>query len=173
MAFGILYNKYNGLLYLHAYNRLRDREAAKDMIQDLFTALWAKRDTLTINEGVSSYLYKSIRNRVIDYVAKQNISSKYIKSFGAYLESPQGTTDHLVREKQLTSLIEQEIARLPPQLKLVFELSRKENLSHKEIAEQLNLSDQTVRSYIKDALRILRVRLGIVAYIAMYIRHLL
>jgi RNA polymerase sigma-70 factor (family 1) len=173
VAFGFLYNKYNGLLYLHAYNRLRDREAAKDMIQELFTTLWAKRDTLTINEGLSSYLYKSVRNRVIDYAAHQQISSKYIQSFGEYLHSPEGTTDHLIREKQLTALIEQEIARLPPQLKLVFELSRKEHLSHKEIAERLGLSDQTVRSYIKDALRILRLRLGILTYLVLYIRHYL
>ena len=173
IAFGILYTRYNGVLYLHAYNRLRDRDTAKDIVQDFFTALWAKRDKFFINQGLSSYLYTSIRNRVIDYIAHQDIRYKYIRSFANYQIPQQSSTDHLIREKQLTALIEEEIARLPPQLKLVFELSRKANLSHKEIAQQLDLSDQTVRSYIKDALRILRLRLGIIAFVAMYIRHML
>jgi RNA polymerase sigma factor (sigma-70 family) len=98
LAFTNLYERFYSQLYLHTYNKLRDRETAKDLIHDLFANLWAKRATLQINEGLSSYLYKSVRNRIIDYVSHQNVSSNYIQSFGQYLETPMGTTDHLVRE---------------------------------------------------------------------------
>lgn len=159
-AFGKIYDRYFAPLYLHAYNRLRDREEAKDMVHDLFAHLWAKRESLHIESGLSSYLYTAVRNRVIDFVSHQKVSSAYIQSFAGYLGTENNQTDHAVREKELLSLIEREIAKLPPRVQMVFELSRKENLSYKEIAERLDISEQTVRGYVKHALKALRLRFG-------------
>ena len=160
-AFVKFYHHYYASLYLHAYNRLRDRETARDIVQDLFTAIWAKRNELELSHGLSSYLYRSIRNRVIDHISRQQSSSAYISSFATFLDEPEGTTDHLIREKQLMTLIDEEISKLSPQVRRVFELSRREHLSHKEIAVELGLSEQTVRGYVKDALKILRMRFGV------------
>lgn len=165
-AFKILYLRYYQRLYLHAYNKLRDREVAKDIIHDLFASIWEKRKDLHITSGLSSYLYNAVRNRVIDHISKQQYNSVYIQSLSTFLEQPEGSTDHLIREQQLKELIELEIAKLSPQVKRVFELSRKEHLSHKEIASRLDLSEQTVRDYVKSALRILRMRLGIILLVA-------
>src|SRR3546814_8027059 len=76
-AFTYLYSTYYSPLYLHAYNRLRDREAAKDIIQDLFTNIWSNREVVQINEGISSYLYAAVRNRIIDIISKKKSSSSY------------------------------------------------------------------------------------------------
>lgn len=168
-AFTAIYNTYYGTLYLHAYNRLRNREIAQDIVHDLFTNLWSKKTQLTISEGLSSYLYTAIRNRIIDYVSRQESSSRYIQSLGNYLEQNRDTPDLKVEAQELAAMIEKEIAALSPQLRIVFELSRNEHLSHKEIAIKLNLSEQTVRGYIKNALRTLRVKFGTYFFLAIYL----
>ncbi len=168
-AFTAIYNTYYGTLYLHAYNRLRNREIAQDIVHDLFTNLWSKKTQLTISEGLSSYLYTAVRNRIIDYVSRQESSSRYIQSLGKYLEQNRDRPDLKVEAQELAALIEKEIAALSPQLRIVFELSRNEHLSHKEIAIKLNLSEQTVRGYIKNALRTLRVKFGTYFFLAIYL----
>lgn len=75
-------------------------------------------------------------------------------------------TDHVIREKQLAALIEKGISDLPPKMKEVFELSRKQKLTHKEIAEKLNLSEQTVKKQVNNALKILRVKLGTMLFLS-------
>ncbi|MBB5441359.1 RNA polymerase sigma-70 factor (ECF subfamily) [Pedobacter sp. AK017] len=164
-AFRALYDKYKGLLYIHAYRKLKNKEEARDIIQDIFLSIWERRERLNITESFSAYLYKSIRYKVIDRINKRNDAAAYQEHFQAflnrYLTASADDADHLVRKKILTSIIEKEISQLPPKMRAVFELSRKSELSHKEIAEQLNLSEQTVRAHVKHALQILRTKLGL------------
>src|SRR5690606_4001178 len=101
-----------------------------------------------------------VRNRVVNYQIKNNRDSQFIQAFTQHISNYQNSTDFLVREKMLTELIEKELEYLPPRMRAVFNLSRKEGLSHKEIAEQLQISEQSVRSHIKNSLRVLRLRLG-------------
>ncbi|MES2107968.1 MAG: sigma-70 family RNA polymerase sigma factor, partial [Bacteroidota bacterium] len=127
--------------------------------------LWEKRETLTPQTNLSGYLYTAVRNRILDFVARQNVQSSYIGSLQTFMDQAENATDHLLRENQLTALIEKEIAALPPKMREVFELSRKAHLSHKEIAEQLGISEKTVKSQVNNALKILRVKLGIFIWI--------
>ncbi|MBD1420172.1 RNA polymerase sigma factor [Sphingobacterium chuzhouense] len=161
LAFEIIYHRYKGLLYVHASKHLKDQEEAKDIIHDIFSNLWQNRTALHIQENLTAYLYQAVRNRVINQQLKSQRADEYIDSLQGFIDHVQVDTDHRVREKMLTALIEHEIASLPPKMRMVFELSRKEGLSHKEIAEQLNISEQSVRSHVKGALKILRLRLGI------------
>jgi len=159
-AFQELYNKYYGLLYLHASQKLQDREAAKDLVHDLFSNIWQRKTTLIIQGKISSYLYTAIRHRIIDYLAKEQSKTNYLDSLSMYLDNKVSETDHLLRERLLQEQIEQVLKKLSPRVREIFELSRKQYLSHKEIAEKLNLSEHSVRSYIKEALRLLRAKLG-------------
>lgn len=168
-AFTTIYNTYYSTLYLHAYNRLRNREIAQDIVHDLFANLWSKKTQLTITEGLSSYLYTAVRNRIIDYVSRQETSSRYIQSLGNFLLQTPDTPDLKVEAQELAAMIEKEIAALSPQLRVVFELSRNEHLSHKEIAAKLSLSEQTVRGYIKSALRTLRLKFGTHFFLTIYL----
>ncbi|SFS31914.1 RNA polymerase sigma factor [Sphingobacterium wenxiniae] len=159
-AFQQLYQQYYATLYLHAYQKLKDREAAKDIVHDLFANIWQKSESLRITDKISSYLYASIRNRVIDYIAKEQSKSHYLESLVGHIEIGQANTDYLLREKMLQEQIENVLKTLSPRVREVFELSRKSYLNHKEISQKLDLSEQSVRSYIKDALRVLRMRLS-------------
>jgi RNA polymerase sigma-70 factor (family 1) len=159
-AFELLYHKYKGLLYVHAYKKLGDREQVKDLIHEIFLSLWEKRSTLTIQDNFSSYLYHAVRYKVIDVIDAKNTAEKF-KHFQSFLNQPSIPADYLVRERILQSIIEKEIESLPPRMRKVFELSRIENQTHSQIAEKLGLTTQSVRSHIKNALRILRIKLNV------------
>jgi RNA polymerase sigma-70 factor (family 1) len=166
-AYTVVYNRYFNELYIHAYSRLRDKEEAQDVIHELFASIWNKRADLVLKSSLPAYLYTAVRNRILDVIAHQQVESKYVSSLQHFLEEGYCVTDHQVRERQLAALIEKGISELPPKMREIFELSRKQAMSHKEIAEQLNLSEQTVRTQVKNALRILRLKLGLMLFISM------
>lgn len=157
-AYTEIYNRYSGALYAHALKRLNDREEAKDVIQELFTYLWLHRRKITIQTQLSGYLYKATRNRVINILAHREVANYYIDSLE--LLNNQGHTDDLVRQNQLAELIEKEINFLPSKMREVFLLSRKRYLSHCEIAEELQISELTVKKQVANALKMLRTRLS-------------
>lgn len=159
-AYAAIYNKYSGVLYVHAYRRLKDREAARDLIHELFTALWVKQGQMVLRNSLSFYLFKAVRNRVIDLVIHKKLEMVYANSLDDDRELDANYADDAVRNRDLSRLIDKEISALPEKMKVVFNLSRKEYLSHKEISDQLEISEFTVRKQINNALRILRPRLS-------------
>jgi RNA polymerase sigma-70 factor (family 1) len=166
-AFAEIYTRYKWLLHAHAHKWMHDREEAKDIIHDLFSNLWDKHESLNFNSTLSGYLYAAVRNKIMNRIAHKKVESTYISSLQTFLDKGESLTDHLVRENELRSIIEKEIAALPVKMREVFELSRKANLSHKDIAEQLDISEQTVRKHVQNALRTLRVRLGVFVFLYM------
>ncbi len=162
LAYAEIYNRYKVLLYRHATKHLKNQEEAKDIIHDLFSNIWQNRESLNIEGSLAAYLYQSVRNRVINFQLKNKRADNYINSFQHFLETfNQADTDHLVRENMLKEMIEYEISSLPEKMRVVFEMSRKQGLSHKEIAEKLNITEQSVRSHVKGALKRLRYRIGL------------
>ncbi|PST82885.1 RNA polymerase subunit sigma-70 [Pedobacter yulinensis] len=159
-AYHVIYERYSGLLYMHAWKRLRNREECRDLVQEIFLALWNRRRELLLNKGLKVYLYTAVRNRVIDRCEHLQVREVFRSSFRAVFNEGHNVTDHLIRQKQLIQLIETEVSALPGKMREVFELSRKANLSHRQIAEALNISEQTVRKQINNALKILRPKLG-------------
>lgn len=166
-AYTMIYNRYFDELYIHAYQRLKDREEAQDVVHELFAGIWNKRDELLVKSSLAAYLYTAVRNRILDVIAHRQVENKYVNSLQNFLEQGYCVTDHQVRERQMAELIERGISELPPKMREVFELSRKQGMTHKEIAVQLNLSDQTVRKQINNALRILRMKLGMMLFLSL------
>ena len=171
-AFTEIYNRYKWVLFLHALKRIRDREQAKDIIQELFTTLWDKRHDLDLRSHLSGYLYTAVRNRIIKAFAHQQIKSDYVNSVVASFNDDNCITDHKVRQSNLAAIIENEINELPEKMREVFILSRKHNLSHKEIALRLDIEEATVKRQISNALKILRVKLGLFAWLILFFKLL-
>jgi len=165
-AYNEIYHRYFYQTYVHAYKKLRDEEQAKDIVQDVFAALWFKREHNLPTSNLPGYLFTAVRNKIFDLFAHQQVKSKYIESLQVFMtKQTSEPTDHLIRENDLKAYIEKEIQTLPPKMKRIFEMSRKENLSHKEIAEQLNVSENNVSKQVNNALRALRTKLGIIVCI--------
>ncbi|SDE88318.1 RNA polymerase sigma-70 factor, ECF subfamily [Dyadobacter soli] len=162
LAFAEVYRRYKGVLFLHARRILGNDEEAKDVLQELFTALWTRRKSIDLKTSLPAYLYAAVRNRVFDVIAHRKVEEKYIASLATFIEKGEYVTDQQLLEQELSELIEKEIAALPPKMREVFELSRKEDLSYKEIADQLHISDKTVKKQVNNALHILREKLDMV-----------
>lgn len=169
LAYTEIYDRYIFVLLNHAYNKTRNREEAKDVVHEVFTMLWSKRAELNLNINLSGFLYTSVRNIILNQFAHQSVQSRYIESVQHFANNEEPITDHLIREKQLSVLIDREISSLSPKMREVFELSRRDHLSHKEISEKLDISEQTVSKHVTNALRILRVRLGTFIHMAIII----
>ena len=165
-AYNEIYHRYFYLTYVHAYKKLRDEEQAKDIVQDVFATLWFKRDFNLPKSNLAGYLFTAVRNKIFDLFAHEHVKTKYIDSLKDYLSrNASSPTDHRVRENELKAYIEKEIQALPPKMRQVFEMSRNEYLTHKEIADRLNTSENNVTTQISNALRILRTKLGMIAFL--------
>jgi RNA polymerase sigma-70 factor (ECF subfamily) len=158
-AFAELYRRYKEPLYFHANRMLGDHDEAKDIVQDVFAAIWSKRESLVIPAAIDAYLYGSIRNRILNFIAHQKVISKYTDSIDAFLEQGVSSTDEKLREKELARIIQKEIALLPEKMREIFEMSRNSEFSYKQIAEQLNISEHTVKKTVQRAIKILRFKI--------------
>jgi RNA polymerase sigma-70 factor (ECF subfamily) len=163
-AYTVLFDRFYGLLFVHACKMLHDEDEAKDIVQELFETLWLRRENITFNTSLSSYLYAAIRHRIINQIAHKQVAGKYLSSLREFIDRDDCLADHYFREREMARMIEQEIATLPEKMQEVFRLSRQEHLSYKEIAQKVGVSEQTVRSHVKRALRILRPKLTTIAY---------
>lgn len=169
-AFNEIFNRYKGILHVHAYKKLGDFEEAKNVIQDMFSWIWANKETLNDISNLPGYLYRLVKNMVLNVIAHKEIISRYETSFNNFINKGVFTTDLIVREKELATLIEREINALPPKMKEVFILSRLLDLSHGEISEQLGMTENTVKHHIKGAVKTLRTKLGLVAYLIVLLK---
>jgi RNA polymerase sigma-70 factor (family 1) len=167
IAFAEIYQRYRFLLYAHAYKKLGNREESRDVVQEVFTMLWTKREKLSFNATFRGYMYTVVRNRILNIFNHQEVKSNYISSMDDFQHNGYTPADEQVRTRQLSEIIEAEINALPPKMKQVFLLSRRDHLSHKEIAGELSISEKTVDRQISNSLKILKARLGLVAFISM------
>jgi RNA polymerase sigma-70 factor (family 1) len=139
---------------------LHQRDDARDLVQDLFVSLWTNRESLVIRTSLSSYLYTAIKYRVINYIESNIVRGNYLKSLNsAVVDYDNSTTDTII-SSDLQQFLDSQIDNLSPRVREVFELTRNENLSIRQVAERLNISDQTVKNQISKALKILRVHIG-------------
>jgi RNA polymerase sigma-70 factor (family 1) len=159
-AYKELYGRYWAMLFRHARHMLSNDEEARDLIQDVFLTLWAKAQEVVIETSLSSYLYGMVRYKVIDMIDKRKVQKRYLQSLDSFLDRGEYTTDEFLREKELSGIIEREISMLPDRMREVFELSRKSHYSYHQISNIMDISDQTVKKQIYNALKILRLRLG-------------
>ncbi|EHQ27676.1 RNA polymerase sigma factor [Mucilaginibacter paludis] len=158
-AFTEIHTRYYGLLYRHALQRLGDSEEIQDILQELFSYLWDNRETNQFETSLPAYLYTAVRNRILNVYRRNKLKYNYFDSLQSFINNNSSEPDENIRIKQLSALIEAEIAKLPSQMRMVFEMSRKSNLSHQEIADKLGISVLTVRKQVQNSLKILKVKL--------------
>jgi len=162
MAYTEIYNRYKKLLYAFALKRLDNEYEAEDILHELFLSLWTKREQFNQQTHLAPYMYNAVRYQIINIFSKRKLSARYLDSFNQYLDREFSIeeTDHLIRHRELSALIENEIAALPEKMREVFRLSRDTGYSRREIAQTLNLSEETVKSHMHHALKILKAKLG-------------
>ncbi|WP_163717669.1 RNA polymerase sigma-70 factor [Mangrovibacterium lignilyticum] len=138
---------------------LRNRAFAEEVALEIFTVLWEKRGQIEIRSSVKAYLFTAAKNRAISIFrrTKQHIfTSLEIEDQAALADSD---SQVFLENKELRQIIEEAVAALPEQSRKIYQMAWEENLSHKEIAQQLGLSPKTVENHVGIALRKLRTQL--------------
>jgi RNA polymerase sigma-70 factor (family 1) len=158
-AFDYLYFRYRNKLISIAYNRLRSKEAAEELVQDVFADIWQKRQTLQIRNNLSSYLCTAIKYAVLDHIRSQKTKDSYVAEMMKATESTSPSAEQEINFSELDFHLNKSIDALPEKCREVFTLSRFENYSVREIAEKLNISPETAKYHIAHALKTLRVSL--------------
>lgn len=159
LAFEELYERYWSRLYSSAYKRLSNREAAEEIVQDIFTSLWIKRAELVIHSSFENYLYTSAKYMVFAFFQKE-CNRKAYESYFTYVHNRvDNSTLEVLDLNELKRNVSSEVEKLPEKCRKVYELSRKEFRTNKEIAFSLGISEKTVENHLTRALRTLRVNL--------------
>jgi RNA polymerase sigma-70 factor (ECF subfamily) len=158
-AFDHLYFRYRNKLTAVAYNRLKSKETAEEIVQDVFADIWQKRQTLQIRSNLSAYLCTAIKYAVLDYIRSQSTKDSYVAEMMKVSESAASSVEHAVEYNELDFHLNKSIDALPEKCREVFTLSRYENYSVREIAEKLDISPETAKYHIAHALKTLRLSL--------------
>jgi len=164
-AFSRIYELYAEPLIEYASRKLQSIEEARDLIQDLFIYLWEKRADLTINQSLRAYLFRALNRRILNHYRKNNTREEYA-SYLSKMEHAFTDPDQSVEIKELQQNIQFALSKMPNKVREIYRLSREEYLSVREIAQHLNLSEQTVKNQLTTALSIIRqVLKGIVVFL--------
>lgn len=154
----ILYKSYWKSLYISAFKILKDKEACEDIVQELFIKIWNNREQLNIQSSVQAYLSAAVRYEVLRMLRNS-------KNHEPILDEIIETVADLslydrVEYQELQGEISSIVNTLPGKCREVYNLSRNELLSHKEIAKKLAISTKTVRNHITRALHELRMSMN-------------
>lgn len=148
-AFKILHDKYASKMFFYAYNIIKDKEVCEDIIQNLFIDFWIKRSHSKIN-NVKSYLFRSVKYQVFNYFRDQKFLYEDLHRLNIIDISI--CASKKMEYHELEDAIQTSVAKLPKRCREIFELSRFQYKSNKEISEELNISIQAVKNQISKAL---------------------
>jgi len=155
-AFSELYRKYWTKAYSLAYARLADEDKAKDVVQEVFTNIWVRKEFLIRN--FQAYLSVSIRNQVIKQLTRER-HIDYTRMTLPDIPSPYSQADERIKRKEFYASYNQIVAMLPPKRQTIFKLHHHDDLATKTIAAELGLSLKTVQNQLGKAVEQLRLGL--------------
>ena len=158
-VFEYIFNYYYSSLCAFSMKYLDDSNAGEDLVQDFFVSLWIEAPRLQIGSSLKSYLFSGIKNRCLDFQKHQKVTEKYRVYILFSAVSDNNSTDHYLAESELRLAIQKSLEKLSPRCREIFELSRLNGLSNKEISDKLGISKRTVELQISNSLKILRKEL--------------
>jgi RNA polymerase sigma-70 factor (family 1) len=155
-AFERIFDKYTAVLFPYLLDLVKVEADAKEIIQEVFLKIWIKRDTLSTIENPGGWLYKVAANEAYLHFRKEARYAKRLQKVAA--ESTAASIDPSLADihdqfdtREVKTLIADAVKQLPVRRRQVFQMSRLEGYSRKEIAEILGISENTVRNQLADA----------------------
>lgn len=153
-AFDSLFIKYYPILCTYA-KQFVDFEDGQEIVQDVMVWFWENRDMQIIESSPRSYLFKSVKNRCITLINRNELKQRIVNTLHESMQYLYEDPDFYIVD-ELSKRIDTAIMSLPESYREAFEMNRFQNMTYKEIAEQLNISPKTVDYRIQQALKILR-----------------
>jgi RNA polymerase sigma-70 factor (ECF subfamily) len=159
-AFDQFYGQYSQRLYGFAFSMLKNKEDAKEIVQETFLKLWKKREELDSSYSLKSFLFSISYNLTIDLLRKRTQDIGFQNYLKDHFNAEAPRTDELAHFNELNDALVKLVNELPSQRRKVYLMSREEGLSHQEIAGKLGITIKTVENHINLALKFLREKLG-------------
>lgn len=160
-AFDFIYKKYSRRLYSFVFRYVKQQSDTEGIVQEVFIKIWRSRDKIDVYSSFDSFLFTIAHNATVNLLKKRATEQKYIehvKSLQRIDEAFELTNE--IYYKELRHNLEGLLDELSPRQKEIFLLSRNEGLSHKEIAEKLGISTNTVKNHLVTTLSFLKSKLN-------------
>ncbi|MFC2115040.1 RNA polymerase sigma-70 factor [Bacteroidota bacterium] len=154
-AFNKLYKHYCDRLFRFSFLLLKDHDGAEEVVQHVFLKVWEKRSTINPELSFQAYIFKITKNYILKLIQDSFRNQNKIEELTAHPGVPMGNTGSGIIYSELKRKARREITNLPCQRKKVFIMSRKFNLTNKEIADNLLISVNTVKRHMNLALKTL------------------
>ena len=159
-VFEAVFRQHYNALCQYGYSFLKDWDDTEEVVQAVFLVIWEKRGTLEINLSLKSYLYRAVHNRCLNRIKHLAVQAEHRNQMEAEPVQAFEAPAQLLMANELSDRLQEVIQLLPEQCRLIFTMSRFDELKYQEIADRLGLSIKTVENQIGKALRILRTELA-------------
>ncbi len=157
-AFRSVFDEYFNALAAFGYKYVPDQFEVEDLVQEAFISFWEKREDFNHINAVKSFLYTSVRNKCLNHLKHQTVVQKHEKALVYELESDHAFSSHVIEEETFNQLFV-EIRNLPPSAQEIMLLALN-GLKNQEIADELKVSVNTVKTQKKIAYSKLKENLG-------------
>jgi RNA polymerase sigma-70 factor (family 1) len=157
-AFKQIFEIYNKKIFGAALKMTRSVDVAEEIVQEIFVTLWIKRSCLAFAQNPSSYLFSIAYNCIFAHFRKmacERTARQY--AVQGNFES-RDSSEEWFNLKETSETLEKIISHLPPRQQTIFRLSKQEDLSRNEIAKRLNISPNTVRNHLQEAVKFIRLK---------------
>ncbi len=159
-VFETVFRKHYQALCNYSCNILKDMDDAEEIVQGVFLKFWEQRQEIEITVSLKSYLYRAVHNTCLNRIKHLKVQEVYRQHIGDVMENTFDSATDLLDKNELEIRIAEALEKLPEQCRLIFKMSRFEELKYQEIANQLGLSIKTVENQIGKALKIMRAELA-------------
>jgi len=155
-AFEAIFEFYKKRVFGVALKMLKSETEAEEIVQDVFLSIWLAKAKLSHINDPEAYLFTITYNTIYARLKKASRNQELLDTIIHHLAQIQNTTDETIAAREAGKLINEAIQQLPPQQRVVYELSKQEGLSYDEIAERMHLSKNTVRNHLAEAMKTIR-----------------
>jgi len=152
------FDRYYRELYLSGFKKVQSDDLAKDLLQEVFMALWNNLDDILSEQEILPYLYGTLRNKVLMHYRKSEVHLKYALA-AVQQHVPGQSSEHILLNKELEAIISDEVNQMPSRMQTIYRLKKEQNNSIKQIAQELGISEQTVKNQLQSAYTRLKLRL--------------
>lgn len=159
LSFEDIFHSYRERVLGYVLPIVKSREAAEEITQEIFIKLWLCREMLVQVENLDAYIYVIARNKSLNHLRKAAYDIRLLNELKSFIPSEQSNTEERLAIKDYEFLLQNAVNALSPQRRQVYHLSRVEGLNHDEIAEKMQLSKQTVKNHLVEALKSIRIHL--------------
>jgi RNA polymerase sigma-70 factor (ECF subfamily) len=159
-AFKELFFQYQPKLHGFVFRYLKSKTDAEEIVQEVFIQIWENRTSINENLSFNSFLFTITKNKIIDYLRKKKTETLYRNYVFNYLELINDSTDKELMYKDYNEALADAITQLPKKRRAIFIMSKKFQMSRTEIAQFLDISENTVKNQLQDAMNFIRTMLN-------------